>query len=146
VSNFVQLTRGDTGGLFNIAQEMDWDGQSGSSPIGTFWSNIPSTDIDDFSSFEFQGCPDQDCNYLIGKTITAMVPDVNETRFYDVTFNDWTVSGGGFAYTRTLTYVCSQGERLWCLFTFGVFVYDCQNELVTSSYYPLKARIEALIY
>ena len=99
ITNSVWITRKNNQGIFNIAQETGYSGNSGS-PIGTLWasSSTAEAEIGDFTSFlNMHGGNPQS---LINDTISLYLEEYG--RYFDLVFLSFSGgnSGGGFSYTR----------------------------------------------
>jgi hypothetical protein len=104
------LTRGNNGGLYNVAKESVWS--SGLSPEGTEWnSNYTDalygwSDLSNVTSRKygtFLNALDGSIGNNILKTELVM-RDINSGQYWKFEFHSWTQgdAGGGFSYTRTL--------------------------------------------
>jgi hypothetical protein len=111
----VTLTRGDSQGLFNIAQEMNWDDDDDLlkilSPLGTLWAtelNNPGETVAaaNWASLDFDPWIE-----AYGGQSTHELPDrltnndavvfLSAANIYlDLRFTSWSIGAGGFAYLR----------------------------------------------
>ena len=110
ITESVKLTRGASGALFNIAIESEYE--QGVSPIGTFWAIGLTSDnaLDNFAAYsslhEAVNGALSGFSEIEGKTFSMHIAGTD--KYFDVTFNSWTSSGGGqgdpatrgFSYTR----------------------------------------------
>jgi hypothetical protein len=100
ISDDVILTRKDNKGLFNIAQEKEY--QDYFSPQGTLWANDSAANRPLASYTNWRnvvrtwGIMDE----MIGKPLSIYLQ--SQDKYLDITFQEWTAenSGGGFSYTR----------------------------------------------
>jgi hypothetical protein len=94
----VWITRDNQKGIFNIAQEPEYNKSTNASPIGTLWYNTKTQQA-------------LGNTYDTWYNATSIPPDFDvtnslylprENRYFDLTFHRWTGggNGGGFAYTR----------------------------------------------
>ena len=106
ITNDVIITRGNTMGLFNIAQEDSFaPGMRNSpSPVGTEWA--VGTLEDDLSSLNFDtwGNTIGNPNTAVANGTGFVVHLIEEDIFLSVVFTQWSqggAGGGGFSYERT---------------------------------------------
>ncbi len=99
ISSNVIITRGDDQGIFNIAQELSFNG--GTSPADTEWSFGFSKDSADHTYENWRSAVDFNPPGMVGQTMSMHT--ITDDRYYDVFWESWTSggAGGGFAYTRT---------------------------------------------
>ncbi len=94
----VVLTRANSQGLFNLAQETGWSDSD--SPYGTEWSSYPTAESseDDYGQWRYNAHPYRDNS--LGRPVSLHL--TAEDLYFDVVFNHWTSdgNGGGFSYTR----------------------------------------------
>lgn len=99
----VWLTRGDSRGVFNIAQEAEYEGAgaSGPSPVGTRWALGTTAELESltFSTWaataSFAGGPPA----LVGRPLVLHL--VQDDIYIDIRFTDWGIRlGGSMAYER----------------------------------------------
>jgi hypothetical protein len=97
----VWLTRGDDGGLFNIAVESRYDYNDHYSPLGTLWYNGLTMEA-------VPGDYEEGLKNAVGpmgdnlplNTVSMYIPETKQ--YFDVEFLDWGAgNGGSFKYTRT---------------------------------------------
>ncbi len=95
----LSITRANQEGLFNAAQE---DNYNGDSPSNTEWAQVPSDVASTYDTWQWAVGYNPPSS--VGNTYSMHVLDSNW--YYDVTFNSWTSgsSGGGFSYSRQMVY------------------------------------------
>ena len=106
ITENVIITRGNTMGLFNIAQEDSFaEGQRNSpSPVGTEWAVGFTTD--DLSTLDFMTWGQAVSNppQAVSSGTNYVLHLIQEDIFMDVVFTDWSQGGGGgggFSYQRS---------------------------------------------
>lgn len=106
ITENVIITRGNTMGLFNIAQEDSFaEGQRNSpSPVGTEWAVGFTTD--DLSTLDFMTWGQAVSNppQAVSSGTNYVLHLIQEDIFIDVVFTDWSQGGGGgggFSYQRS---------------------------------------------
>ena len=103
ITSHVWLTRANTQGLFNYAQELSSGGTLGDSPLDTEWA---MGDAADHASLVFQRWVDwagQLPTGTIGKY--ACVHLVSDDIYIDIVFDSWasgSLGGGAFSYHRAV--------------------------------------------
>jgi hypothetical protein len=104
ISSFVRLTRGNNQALYNLnAGESSY--QYPNSPLNTEW-NADGGDLSNYASRTYTNFADA-LQYNVGLYILVnplIMHDINDGKYYSMTFTSWTQNnnGGGFEYTRTL--------------------------------------------
>jgi hypothetical protein len=105
ISEDIWLTRQNSEGLYNIAQESSYDrGGAWISPLGTQWAYGTTDEVSgsDYTTWRnaIRNVADIRMNELPGYTFSMRLTDADT--YYDVTFHSWTSNGngGGFSYTR----------------------------------------------
>jgi hypothetical protein len=104
ISEFVALTRGNNGGLYNPnAGEENYTYPS--SPLNTEW-NGDAGDLSDYTTrtyTTFVNALQSNVGLYILKTPLIM-HDINDDKYYSIIFTSWTQNnnGGGFSYARIL--------------------------------------------
>lgn len=109
IPGILEITRGESGGIYNSAQEESFD--NGSSPLGTEWNSIFTDSVnygfDDLSNVSERiydtwnnalgGDPDSN---ILG-TFFIMRESISN-KYWLLYFNTWTIGsgGGGFSYAR----------------------------------------------
>jgi hypothetical protein len=97
ITDEVWLTRADSRGLFNAAQESYHEFNS---PYGTEWAQGYTADLspEDYRPWREAVYPPRD---IAGKAMSLHL--ISDDLYFDVVFHDWTCcgQGGGFSYTRT---------------------------------------------
>jgi hypothetical protein len=108
VDEGVTLARGNNQGLFNIAQEPEWNdqGDGEDSPEGTLWNADGWGRLNNVKNRTYVPFKEA-LDYAIGENIlgTELVMwDTINDKYYAFKFSSWTRNneGGGFAYTRQL--------------------------------------------
>jgi len=95
------LTRGNTMGLFNIAQETQYNRYT--SPIGTEWASMSTAEAgsEDYETWRDNAHP---LYYSDGFNKIYSLHVIQEDLYFDVMFHSWTDrgDGGGFSYSRAL--------------------------------------------
>jgi hypothetical protein len=104
ITPIVWITRANTAGIYNIAQEAASGGQSGFSPLDTEWAtgdavNYASLTFDTWVNWAGANPPG-----TIG--VNAVVHLISEDIYIDIRFDSWGVGfygqGGAFSYTRAV--------------------------------------------
>jgi hypothetical protein len=108
IDDSLTLTRGNNQGLFNIAQETEWNdqGDGEDSPEGTLWNSDGWGRLNDVTQRTYVTFQES-LDYAVGQNIlgTELVMwDTVNDKYYAFKFSEWTQNnnGGGFAYTRQL--------------------------------------------
>ena len=100
ISPRVRITREHTQGIFNIAQEDEYDDPF--SPIDTEWA---TGDAVDWASLDFEPWLAWHGAYPPGTVgVDAVVHLISEDIYVDIRFESWSEggTGGGFAYSRAI--------------------------------------------
>jgi hypothetical protein len=99
ITGHVWITRKNSQGLFNIAQE---DGYSAGSPAGTEWATGNAADHASLSFLPWVQWAANNPPGTIG--VDAVVHLIAEDIYLDIRFDSWTgaAGGGGFSYTRAV--------------------------------------------
>jgi hypothetical protein len=118
ITSSVHLTRGDSQGLFNIAQEDFWDDDGNDdfdlSPLGTLWAttiNNPGTDELDIEATNWSQLDFAPWIEAYGGRVTHTLPETLTSRnavvylltdnvYLDLRFTSWSLGSGGFSYER----------------------------------------------
>jgi hypothetical protein len=98
ITDAVWITRGNSMGIFNIAQESGYS--SFVSPMDTEWA---SGDAADWQSLTFQTWENWNGRFPPGMVgLNAVVHLISEDIYLDIRFESWTIlgAGGGFSYYR----------------------------------------------
>jgi hypothetical protein len=110
ITDTVAISRNDYEELiYNSFMETSSDTTSDSSPFGTFWSDVYSTNLQRFSTFFSMAC-EFDCASLTGKTVAMVVQTAMQTEFHKIDFLEYYPTSGGMRYTRRLTHACAEGQ------------------------------------
>jgi hypothetical protein len=113
----VNLTRGDSQGLFNIAQQSGWDDDdenSDQSPLGTLWAtsiNNPEVAEEDIEATKWADLEFAPWLDAFGGRSTHTLPETLTTHaavlylqaasvYLDLRFTSWSQGAGGFSYLR----------------------------------------------
>ena len=99
ITAMVAITRGDSQGIFNIAQEF---GYSGDSPADTEWAYGTTADIESLVFSDWVVWHDFNPPSSLGRD--AVLHLISEDIYIDIRFTSWSVgggSGGGFSYIRS---------------------------------------------
>ena len=99
ISEFVALTRGESGSLFNVITEAE---AASTSPEGTEWSEGTTADIGSLEFEPLKTAAGRQMNSVPGTDFVLHL--IEEDIYIDVTFLSWTSgnnSGGGFSYERS---------------------------------------------
>ena len=106
LTNNVWFTRDDKKGLYNAAEESEYNKDTSESPRGTKWAFGTLNDYEDLEYTTWYGLtyhPSNDWAWppdMIGRPIVVHLEKDNI--FFELTFTSWTEEeGGGFSYTRT---------------------------------------------
>lgn len=94
----VWITRDNQKGIFNIAQEPEYNQSTRVSPLGTLWYDAKTQQAIGNTYDTWYSATSMPPDF--GVTNSMYLP--RENRYFDLTFNRWTGggNGGGFAYTR----------------------------------------------
>jgi len=108
VDEGVTLARGNNQGLFNIAQETEWNdqGDGEDSPEGTLWNADGWGRLNDVTNRTYVTFIEA-LDYSVGENILStelVMWDTINNKYWAFKFSAWTQNnnGGGFAYTRQL--------------------------------------------
>ncbi len=106
ISNDVWITRGNTGGLFNIVTDNSYN--TSATSIAWALGSTATADPNGYSADLKQVLGDGIGRTIIGTTLSLHL--VNEDRYFDVTVSSWTQggNGGGFSYTRQEVFSVSE--------------------------------------
>jgi hypothetical protein len=99
----VWITRGNTQGLYNIAQETFSGGPYGASPTGTEWATGNAVDYATLSFDTWAGWAGSFPPSTVG--INAVVHLITEDIYIDIRFDSWgsgLAGGGAFSYHRAV--------------------------------------------
>ncbi|MBN2612353.1 MAG: choice-of-anchor D domain-containing protein, partial [Bacteroidales bacterium] len=93
----VWITRTDEQGIFNIAVENEYNGNS---PQNTLWAFSRTMDAEPMDYTDWRSAVNNNPPSMVGNTISMYLQDYTE--FFDIVFDNWTEGGlgGGFSYTR----------------------------------------------
>jgi len=100
ITDLVWITRADNRGLFNIAQESEYDRDGNTSPAGTEWAygytvELSPDDYGTWYSLHNQSTPE-----IVGQPISLHL--IEEDIYFDILFTGWQMNdGGGFSYIRS---------------------------------------------
>ena len=112
ITDQVWITRGNTMGIYNIAQEGSYT--QSLSPVGTEWATGEALD---FGSLTFQSWQDWANNNppsTVG--VNAVVHLIDEDIYIDIVFDSWgssAGSGGFFSYRRGVPPVVPTAPSTW---------------------------------
>ena len=101
ITDNVWLTRADDQGLFNIAQENRFSGNS--SPTDTEWAFGNTVDLSPSNYRNWRSAVSSNPRSMIGNVISMHA--ISEDRYFDILFTSFigNGSGGGFSYSRVET-------------------------------------------
>ena len=106
VNDYITLTRGGNGLLYNSVLESSHDDNRHNSPAGAAFAIAPSTENYDPTTLSYttfhQVYEEEIGNNILDSNFNPVVMKcVQSGEFYEITFTDWQQGGGGgFAYTR----------------------------------------------
>jgi hypothetical protein len=98
ITDAVWITRANTQGIFNIAQETGYTHNE--SPLDTEWATGDAADWQTLTFSTWEGWNGQDPPNAVG--VNAVVHLITDDIYVDTRFESWTGSagGGGFSYYR----------------------------------------------
>ncbi|MCB9193706.1 MAG: T9SS type A sorting domain-containing protein [Flavobacteriales bacterium] len=99
ITTDVWITRADSMGIFNIAQETGFEANV--SPAGTEWAFGTTADIGSLTFTDWKNAINNDPPSSVGMPMVLHL--IAEDIYVDLEFQFWTqnASGGGFSYTRS---------------------------------------------
>jgi hypothetical protein len=112
ITDNVWISRGVNGGIFNVAEETEYDGVTSLSPLDTEWAtdiNNPSDTIvaTNWAALDFDPWVTAYGGRTMGTlpanllSLNAVVHLISDNIYLDLRFTSWTQGGpGGFAYER----------------------------------------------
>ena len=103
ITDIVWITRKNAAGIFNIATE---NGYSGQSPADTEWAFGSASDWANLTFQTWVNWADEEPPSIVGQE--AVVHLISEDIYIDITFLSWTCceNGGGFSYERSTLSAC----------------------------------------
>ena len=101
ISDNVWITRANNQGIFNAAQESDYN--YGVSPRDTEWAFGYSEDLEPEDYEDWRDAVNANPPSMVGQPLSVHL--ISEDIYLDLEFHSWSSggSGGGFSYTRSLT-------------------------------------------
>ncbi|MFO7659032.1 MAG: choice-of-anchor D domain-containing protein, partial [Bacteroidales bacterium] len=104
----IWISRADEQGIFNIAVEEQYFGNS---PENTLWAFNRTMDAEPMDYTDWRSAVNSNPPSMVDQTISMFLPDYME--FFDVVFHSWTEggNGGGFSYTRFEVPVWLEGSK-----------------------------------
>jgi hypothetical protein len=99
----VEITRGENGGIYNVASEEEWD--SDDSPMGTLWNLDGWDDLTDVTTRQYLKFYVAAGSGNLGKRLVGkpfVMKDVINNQYWKILFTRWTPqnNGGGFSWIR----------------------------------------------
>lgn len=99
----VEITRGENGGIYNAAEEEEWD--SDESPLGTLWNVDGWDDLTDVTSRQYLKFYVAAGSGNLGKRLVGqqfVMKDTINNEYWKIQFTSWTPqgNGGGFSWVR----------------------------------------------
>lgn len=102
ITDLVWITRGASRGIFNIAQEMSYQGQgtTGMSPVGTRWARGHAADYNTLTFTTWAVLANNNPPSLVGQDLCVYL--IDDDIYLDLRFTHWSVGAGagGFSYVR----------------------------------------------
>ncbi|MBR9920682.1 MAG: T9SS type A sorting domain-containing protein [Bacteroidetes bacterium] len=104
ITDEVWITRANTKGIFNIAQETEYDGMDleGNSPLDTEWAFGTTAEVGSLNFSTWAILADGSPPDLVGEDLVVHL--ITEDIYIDLKFTEWGIgaaSGGSFAYERS---------------------------------------------
>lgn len=102
ITDNVWITRGETRGIFNIAQEPSYQGSGSSSPspVGTLWALGNTSNYDSLTYATWVETHEQFPLGLLFQEVVVYLED--DDIYIDLMFTSWeSGGGGGFSYVRS---------------------------------------------
>lgn len=102
ITSNVWITRANTQGIFNIAQEPSYTGMgtTGNSPIDTEWAFGTTANLGSLTFTTWAVAMNQDFSNKIG--LDMVVHLISDNIYINIKFLSWTAAGGGgFSYQRS---------------------------------------------
>ena len=120
ITSNVIITRANTQGIFNIAQEASYSAFS--SPADTEWAFGTTADLGTLSFFDWQTWNGSNPPAMVGQD--AVLHLISEDIFIDIRFTAWgigTGAGGSFSYIRSTNSIPEPSTGLMLLSLGSIF-------------------------